>query len=170
MIIQNDPPLEHGAWPSDWTDEPKSWTLYAITADRLNRGASAAILKGWQYARVESDGCIFVTRYLRAGTSLEVAQSSVTKRAQSAYKQIVTLAAPLPGESTPERAYEVRVLVIHELYLEVMWLHSLSGGQDVVIPYLSYLPELAEGGVYPFSKFLQVARREAAKLTLAPAV
>jgi len=163
MIVTNnetpptDPWIEGG--PID------SWPIFALGVHRLNAGIADAVVTGWQYTRHMSDLGQVLSRYIR-GTDVDRAEDTLSRKTQLAYQRIVALSEA--REAT--RVWEVRSLRIHALYLHAMWLHSLSGEEDVVIPYMSYFPELRELQEYPLSVYLQVAKREASRLPQAPLV
>ena len=159
-----------------------SWPIFALGIHRLTAGASAAIVTGWQYTRHKEDkgptkemvledqniekneDGELLSSYLRGGSTLQRADDALSRKTQLAYDRIVS--SPQAREAT--RIWEVRSIQIHALYLHAMWLHSLSGAEDIVIPYLSYFSELREMQEYSFSTFLEVAKREASRLPLAP--
>ena len=190
MIVSNAEPISPNDLPGNGS--PAAWALYAIAIQNLRLGGGGAVLKGWQYTRLtpvaQPNAPVnqpydpqlvqpnlqaviapgpngILTRYL-SPSQMSYSADALSQRQRTAYNQLAGHSLALDTG----QPYEMRSLRVHALYLEVMWLHPLASSPATVIPYVSFFPELQVGQTYSFATFLKVAQREAAKLTLAPAI
>jgi hypothetical protein len=103
---------------------------------------------------------------VRSGSSIQKMTGPLAEAILTAEEQIRSLAEA----EAPERVWELRALHIPALYVEALWLHSLSGHPDIVLPYASGVNSIETFREQPLRRMLQSALRAAATRPVWPAV
>jgi len=129
-------------------------TLPAIASDR--RIADAATPAGWRFL---------------AGAGAQTASAEVSEpidgnppklRSVSRGPQIAhALQATRQSEAldrASETDFELRVLRVPGLLIEAIWLKQQGGDDDLIIPYLTPLPQADASRVLPVREFLEILR------------
>jgi hypothetical protein len=168
MNLQTAPFLPH---PPDWCSDSKdsqleSWPLYSLGLVSLPKGVQAAVLRSWYYTGSSNkDGTAFVV-HVGGRVKPDTVRSATIARMQTGYRELVEL----PIAKDPRLVWEVRALQITPIHLGAMWLHSLSGQPDGVIPFATFSPYLKLGEMYSLERFMLSANDLARKWIKPPAV
>jgi hypothetical protein len=129
------------------------WSIWTVATAALRCGSDEAEFVGWQ-ALVDGAGVEIANR---RGAKVQRFTGMLAEKLAAALDVIANHPELEPGQGIEPRC-EIRVLRLHDLYLETVWLHYFHpGSADVVVPYNSFDPELKEKALYPLEYFLDIA-------------
>ncbi|MBC8167674.1 MAG: hypothetical protein H7Y20_17620 [Bryobacteraceae bacterium] len=138
------------------TEETQTaWPVWAIAADRISQGPSGALLIGWQFISREFFPSTALEKSARGDYGIQRADGTLAGKVQTAELAIRCLAESVESEEP----FELRALRIPSRFFEALWLHSLSGKVDVIVPYMSFSDELQEFQKYSLDFLLGVVAK-----------
>lgn len=138
-----------------------AWVVWALSSRSLHRPAGAARRVGYQYVPLDCDHVRILEAPLEIETGIHLVNGILSNKVRSALQVTFEIA----GTERRNASWELRSLRIPALYLEAMWLHSLSGLADIVVPYSSYDEDIREDQRYQLRTFLALAAKASTRLT-----
>jgi hypothetical protein len=130
------------------------WAVFAL-ATRFLRRPGAARLVGYQFVPIQDDKSEVLEAPLDLTTGIHIVNGALAGQIRSALDAALEIA-----DTERSNAYwELRSLRIPALYLGAIWLHSLTGRADIVVPYLSFEEDILHDQRYRLATFLDLATK-----------
>jgi hypothetical protein len=137
--------------------EARKWTVWALATRSLRRPEDAAQRVGYQFVPLDCQRHEVLEAPIAFQSGIHIVTGTMAAKVRSALEVVLEIDAT-EGQ---DASWELRSVRIPALYLEALWLHSLSRLQDIVVPYSSYDEDILEDQRYRLKTFLELAARAA---------